>query len=108
MSSTVQVSDNDNTEVMITEVNIILMTVGDLPDDGFLMLTLQCSAGPRISNGFRNDHIRKTGTRLFLIASYLWLSLPFGPTRLNNFLAYIIQCKIIEKTTHKVLKVRKA
>ena len=25
------------------------------------------------------------------------LFLPFGPTRLNNFLAYIIQCKIIEK-----------
>ena len=53
----VQVDDDDDTEVMMTEDNIILMTVGNLLDDGLPMLTLQCSAGSRIPNGFRNDYL---------------------------------------------------
>jgi hypothetical protein len=36
----VHVEDDDETEVMMTEDNIILMTVSHLPDNGFLMLTL--------------------------------------------------------------------
>lgn len=41
----VQVKDDDDTEVMMTEDNIILMTVKRLPDDGFPILThlLTCS-----------------------------------------------------------------
>ena len=53
----VQVGDDDDTEVRMTEDNIILMTVVNLPDDGLPMLTLQRSAGSRIPNGFRNDHL---------------------------------------------------
>lgn len=47
----VQVEDDDDTEVMMTEDNVILMTVRNLLDDGFSTLTLQRIAGSRISNG---------------------------------------------------------
>ena len=53
----VQVGDDGDTEVMMTEDNIVLMTVWNPPDDGLLMLTLQRSAGSKIPNGFRNDHL---------------------------------------------------
>jgi len=36
----IQIEDDDDTEVMMTEDNIILMTVRYLPDGGFPMLTL--------------------------------------------------------------------
>lgn len=65
----VHVEDDDDTEVMMTEDNIVLMTVRRLSDNGLPMLTFLFTApGSRISNGFRNDHLDILKTSLFLIA----------------------------------------
>ena len=60
--------DHDDTEVMMTEDNIILMTVGNFPDDGLPMLTPQFSGESRTPNGFRNDHLDFLTISLSLIA----------------------------------------
>jgi len=55
----VHVENDDDAEVMMTEDNIILMTVRCLADDSFpvLIMISRRTAGSRISHGRRNHNI---------------------------------------------------